>query len=159
MPDLDYAVRMTNLSNPLREPVLRAAIQALGLPPGSCGLDAGCGIGIRDPVPPRGSGMLVGGIVMWGGASTSVARTDPGVPESLVSLPRCPEEKDLSPSDNTSSVTVYSSSIIHHRNCSPCHRHKSLLKTACLPVTSRTPSPLVKTPSPRPTFLQYKFLC
>ena len=45
MPDLDYAVRMTNLSNPLREPVLRAAIQALGLPPGSCGLDAGCGIG------------------------------------------------------------------------------------------------------------------
>jgi demethylmenaquinone methyltransferase/2-methoxy-6-polyprenyl-1,4-benzoquinol methylase len=34
-------------ANPLREPVLRAAIQALNLPPGSQGLDVGCGIGLQ----------------------------------------------------------------------------------------------------------------
>jgi SAM-dependent methyltransferase len=33
------------VTEPLREPTLRAAIQALNLPPGSRGLDAGCGIG------------------------------------------------------------------------------------------------------------------
>jgi len=33
-------------SNPLREPVLRSAIQALRLPLGSHGLDVGCGIGL-----------------------------------------------------------------------------------------------------------------
>lgn len=34
-------------SNPLREPTLRSAIQALRLPSGSRGLDAGCGIGLQ----------------------------------------------------------------------------------------------------------------
>lgn len=34
-------------ANPLREPVLRSAIQSLGLPLGSYGLDAGCGIGLQ----------------------------------------------------------------------------------------------------------------
>jgi demethylmenaquinone methyltransferase/2-methoxy-6-polyprenyl-1,4-benzoquinol methylase len=34
-------------ANPLREPVLRSAIQALQLPPGSRGLDVGCGIGLQ----------------------------------------------------------------------------------------------------------------
>ncbi len=34
-------------ANPLREPVLRSIIQALQLPPGSHGLDAGCGIGLQ----------------------------------------------------------------------------------------------------------------
>ena len=33
------------LSNPLRESVIRSAIQALQLPTGSSGLDAGCGVG------------------------------------------------------------------------------------------------------------------
>lgn len=33
--------------NPLRESVLRTAIETLQLPPGSCGLDAGCGIGLQ----------------------------------------------------------------------------------------------------------------
>jgi demethylmenaquinone methyltransferase/2-methoxy-6-polyprenyl-1,4-benzoquinol methylase len=33
------------LSNPLRDPVIRQAIRALGLPGGSRGLDAGCGTG------------------------------------------------------------------------------------------------------------------
>jgi len=37
---------MLRVSNPLREPVLRSAIQALQLPLGSRGLDAGCGIGL-----------------------------------------------------------------------------------------------------------------
>jgi demethylmenaquinone methyltransferase/2-methoxy-6-polyprenyl-1,4-benzoquinol methylase len=37
---------MAYVSNPLREPVLRSAIQALQLPSGSRGLDAGCGIGL-----------------------------------------------------------------------------------------------------------------
>jgi demethylmenaquinone methyltransferase/2-methoxy-6-polyprenyl-1,4-benzoquinol methylase len=34
-------------ANPLREPVLRTAIQALNLPHGSQGLDVGCGIGLQ----------------------------------------------------------------------------------------------------------------
>ena len=34
-------------ANPLREPVLRAAIQALQLYPGSHGLDVGCGVGLQ----------------------------------------------------------------------------------------------------------------
>jgi ubiquinone/menaquinone biosynthesis C-methylase UbiE len=34
-------------SNPLRESVLRSIIQYLQLPPGSHGLDAGCGIGLQ----------------------------------------------------------------------------------------------------------------
>ena len=34
-------------ANPLREPVLRTAIQALQLPPGSHGLDVGCGVGLQ----------------------------------------------------------------------------------------------------------------
>jgi len=38
---------MEYVSNPLREPVLRSAIQALRLPSGSRGLDAGCGIGLQ----------------------------------------------------------------------------------------------------------------
>jgi demethylmenaquinone methyltransferase/2-methoxy-6-polyprenyl-1,4-benzoquinol methylase len=37
---------MVRVSFPLREPVLRSAIEALQLPPGSRGLDAGCGIGL-----------------------------------------------------------------------------------------------------------------
>jgi len=35
------------VTNPLREPVHRSAIQALQLPVGSRGLDAGCGIGLQ----------------------------------------------------------------------------------------------------------------
>jgi len=37
---------MLRVSNPLREPVLCSAIEALQLPSGSRGLDAGCGIGL-----------------------------------------------------------------------------------------------------------------
>ena len=47
MPDIDYFVQMAYVSNSLREPVLRSAIQALQLPSGSQGLDAGCGIGLQ----------------------------------------------------------------------------------------------------------------
>ena len=46
MTDIEYLVEMLYVSNPLREPVLRSAIQALQLPSGSRGLDAGCGIGL-----------------------------------------------------------------------------------------------------------------
>jgi ubiquinone/menaquinone biosynthesis C-methylase UbiE len=45
MSDADYLARMLRVANPLREAALRAAIQALQLPWGSRGLDAGCGIG------------------------------------------------------------------------------------------------------------------
>lgn len=45
--DVSYYVEMALASNPLREPVLRAAIRALELPAGSQGLDAGCGIGLQ----------------------------------------------------------------------------------------------------------------
>jgi ubiquinone/menaquinone biosynthesis C-methylase UbiE len=35
------------VTNPLSEPLIRSAIQVLKLPPGSNGLDAGCGIGLQ----------------------------------------------------------------------------------------------------------------
>lgn len=59
MPDTDYLVRIAHVWNSLRESVLCSAIQALQLPPGSQGLDAGCGIGLQCPplaeaVGPRG---------------------------------------------------------------------------------------------------------
>lgn len=50
---------MLRVSNPLREPAVRLAIQALQLPLASRGLDAGCGIGLpalllAEPVGPNG---------------------------------------------------------------------------------------------------------
>jgi len=45
--DIDRLVQIANVFNPLREPALRSAIQALQLPPGSRGLDAGCGLGFQ----------------------------------------------------------------------------------------------------------------
>ena len=45
--DTDYYIQRLFVTNPLREPVLRSAIQALQLPVGSRGLDAGCGIGLQ----------------------------------------------------------------------------------------------------------------
>jgi demethylmenaquinone methyltransferase/2-methoxy-6-polyprenyl-1,4-benzoquinol methylase len=47
MTDIDYYVRMAKVFNPLKEPIIRSAIQALQLPSGSRGLDAGCGIGLQ----------------------------------------------------------------------------------------------------------------
>ncbi|MGB6836425.1 MAG: methyltransferase domain-containing protein [Dehalococcoidia bacterium] len=44
-PDTDTYAHMLRLSDFLREPVILLAIQALQLPSGSRGLDAGCGIG------------------------------------------------------------------------------------------------------------------
>ena len=46
MPDIETCVRMGRVSFAYREPILRAAIEALQLPSGSRGLDAGCGIGL-----------------------------------------------------------------------------------------------------------------
>ena len=45
--DTDHYIQRLFVTNPLREPVLRSAIQALQLPVGSRGLDAGCGIGLQ----------------------------------------------------------------------------------------------------------------
>ncbi len=45
MANTDAYIQRLAESNPLREPTLRSAIQALQLPSGSRGLDAGCGIG------------------------------------------------------------------------------------------------------------------
>jgi len=45
MSDTDTYIRQLRESYPLREPVLRDVIQALELPPGSRGLDVGCGLG------------------------------------------------------------------------------------------------------------------
>ena len=47
MSDIDTFVQMAYGSNPMREPALRSAIQALQFPAGSRGLDAGCGIGLQ----------------------------------------------------------------------------------------------------------------
>ncbi|MFC2030655.1 class I SAM-dependent methyltransferase [Chloroflexota bacterium] len=45
MSDIDYYVQLAYQTDPLREPMLRSAIQALDLSSGSRGLDAGCGLG------------------------------------------------------------------------------------------------------------------
>ena len=47
MTDTDTFIQKQLESNPLREPLLRSVIEALRLPLGSCGLDAGCGIGLQ----------------------------------------------------------------------------------------------------------------
>jgi demethylmenaquinone methyltransferase/2-methoxy-6-polyprenyl-1,4-benzoquinol methylase len=44
---MDTCAQRLAVSNPLVEPVIRSAIQALHLSPGSRGLDAGCGIGLQ----------------------------------------------------------------------------------------------------------------
>ena len=46
MTDPDLYIQKLEEFNPLREPLLRSVIQSLGLPKGSRGLDAGCGIGL-----------------------------------------------------------------------------------------------------------------
>jgi ubiquinone/menaquinone biosynthesis C-methylase UbiE len=48
--------RELDVSYPLREPVIRAVIQALQLPAGSRGLDAGCGIGLQAMLLAEASG-------------------------------------------------------------------------------------------------------
>ena len=48
MTDIDAYIQRLLEANPLREPLLRSAIQALQLPPGSHGLDVGCGIGLQE---------------------------------------------------------------------------------------------------------------
>ena len=47
MSNVDYAVQIAYAINPLRETVLRSAIQTLQFPSASRGLDAGCGIGLQ----------------------------------------------------------------------------------------------------------------
>ncbi len=47
MTDTNLYIQRSLEANPLREPLLRSAIQSLQLPPGSHGLDAGCGIGLQ----------------------------------------------------------------------------------------------------------------
>ncbi len=45
--DTDSYLQSLMVANPLQEPVMRRTIHALNLPPGSRGLDAGCGIGLQ----------------------------------------------------------------------------------------------------------------
>jgi SAM-dependent methyltransferase len=47
VPDMDAYAQQLAVCNPLIEPVIPSAIQALQLPAGSRGLDAGCGIGLQ----------------------------------------------------------------------------------------------------------------
>jgi demethylmenaquinone methyltransferase/2-methoxy-6-polyprenyl-1,4-benzoquinol methylase len=47
MADATIYIQRALEANPLREPTLRSVIQALQLPAGSQGLDAGCGIGLQ----------------------------------------------------------------------------------------------------------------
>ena len=59
MTGIDLYIQRLLEANPLREPVLRSAIQALQLPSESRGLDVGCGIGLQalllaDEVGPEG---------------------------------------------------------------------------------------------------------
>ena len=45
--DADSYLQSLIVTNPLQEPVMRRATRALNLPPGSRGLDVGCGIGLQ----------------------------------------------------------------------------------------------------------------
>ena len=61
MPEYDPAAYMEKLylSDPLQDPLMRRVVRAIGLPAGSRGLDAGCGVGLQIPplaesVGPRG---------------------------------------------------------------------------------------------------------
>jgi len=59
MSDTDGTIQRLLEANPIREPVLRSIIQALQLPPGSRGLDVGCGVGqqallLAEAVAPEG---------------------------------------------------------------------------------------------------------
>ena len=45
--DTESYIQSLLVSNPLRESTLREMVKALQLPAGSCGLDAGCGIGLQ----------------------------------------------------------------------------------------------------------------
>jgi len=47
MPDVSSYIEKLIITNPMRESVVRDAIKSLQLPPGSHGLDAGCGIGYQ----------------------------------------------------------------------------------------------------------------
>jgi ubiquinone/menaquinone biosynthesis C-methylase UbiE len=46
----EYMERMLRITDPLVAPLNRSAIQALALPKGSHGLDAGCGVGLQIPL-------------------------------------------------------------------------------------------------------------
>ena len=50
MTDVDGYAAKLRVTDPLRAPLLRSAIQALELPKGSHGLDAGCGVGLQIPL-------------------------------------------------------------------------------------------------------------
>ncbi|MHC1575504.1 MAG: hypothetical protein ACXQTY_06865 [Candidatus Methanogasteraceae archaeon] len=53
--DTDSYLQSLIVTNPLQEPVMRCMVRALNLPPGSGGLDVGCGIGLQANAC-RGSG-------------------------------------------------------------------------------------------------------
>lgn len=84
MTDTDQYVERLYVTDPLREPVLRAAIGALHLPEGSRGLDAGCAIGLQVP-------LLADAV----GPSGHVTGLDLR-PEFLVEAERIAEESGLS---------------------------------------------------------------
>lgn len=48
MTETDAYIQRLMEANPIREPVLRSAIEALQLPAGSRGLDIGCGVGLQE---------------------------------------------------------------------------------------------------------------
>ena len=50
MSDIECYASRLKCADPLREAAIRAAIHSLQLPPGSRGLDAGCGIGLQIPL-------------------------------------------------------------------------------------------------------------
>ena len=83
--DADKVTYALDASYPLREPVTRLAIQALDLPAGSRGLDAGCGIGLQ--------AMLLAEAVGPAGHVTGLDLS----PDLLVHAKRITEESGLSP--------------------------------------------------------------
>ncbi len=56
MTDVEGYIESLRVTDPLRQPTLRPAIQALHFPKGSRGLDVGCGIGLQLPLLGEGVG-------------------------------------------------------------------------------------------------------
>ncbi len=102
MTDADSLIQRSLEANPLREPLLRSAIQSLHLPPGSRGLDAGCGIGLQasllaQAVGPAGriTGMdIVPELLSYGNEMVSTSGTSGRIAFCAGDVGRLPFEED-----------------------------------------------------------------
>jgi ubiquinone/menaquinone biosynthesis C-methylase UbiE len=102
MSDANIYIQRALEANALREPALRSAIQALQLPPGSRGLDAGCGIGLQMPLLVEAVGAhghisgidIIPGLLAYGEAMVSQAGLSDRITFHTGDVGRLPFEGD-----------------------------------------------------------------